>query len=524
MGRRRVRRHPDGATDPRLPALLALQALLARAVAAPEAPAAPAWDRVDGVERYQCRHRDVEPAYWGVTEGRRAGGCDCPVVLAEDMSEEVFQRLSSLRKPFIIRGAMDSWGAMTRWGGDFFATGPWKDHVIQKGTANVKDIIEQSSACEVARILGAKNAGRKAVRAYKEACEGLHAKRAAWVAGHSKEGVKIGDFARQVFSDDRLVARETYGKYISLDTSLFSAFPEIWEENIDPPAYLFQGDYMPKKVEDFQPGGKEARGRKGVVGGSRSLLFGGKGSRAPLHLDGAGWTSWIAVVKGEKLIYMWHPDTDDKAAFGGRLPLNMVHLAKAEPFMENTPEIWAGWRAKGRAYGDRNWDWESYAVGSGNVGTHMPPMAPMECIVEEGEIVITWDTWHAAFNLEPGIGVTGNFLSSADLPGFIFRDFFNGGLIYLEVYEGITNERKHDNKDLGLKVMKQVATYVRNVQERGTRQQKRTLAMRQSELWENWGRPGKSKDQDRRYTDLAILGHCSKLVKVLTGDLKHGEL
>ena len=70
MGRRRVRRHPDGATDPRLPALLALQALLARAVAAPE----PAWDRVDGVERYQCRHRDVEPAYWGVTEGRRAGG------------------------------------------------------------------------------------------------------------------------------------------------------------------------------------------------------------------------------------------------------------------------------------------------------------------------------------------------------------------------------------------------------------------------------------------------------------------
>ena len=504
MGRRRrVRRPPDGATDPRLPALLALQALLARAVAAPE----PAWDRVDGVERYKCRHRDVEPAYWGATEGRRAGGCDCPVVLAEDMSEEVFQRFSWLRKPFIIRGAMDSWGAMKRWDGDFFATGPWKDHVIPKGTANVKQIVEQSSACEVARILRAKNAGRKAVRAYKERCEGLHAKRAAWVAGHSKEGVKIGDFARQVFSEDPLVARGTYGKYISLDTSLFSAFPEIWEENVDPPAYLSQDDYLASNE---------------ALGGSRSLLFGGKGSRSALHLDGAGWTSWIAVVKGEKLIYMWHPDTDDQAAFGGRQPLANFHLAKVDPFMENTPEMWAVWRAEGRAYGDRNWDWESYAVGSGNVGAHMPPMAPMECIVEEGEIVITWDTWHVAFNLGPTIGVTGNFLGSADLPGFIFRDFYNGGHDYLEVYEGVTNERKHNKKDLGLKVMKQVATYVRNVQERGTRQQKRTLAMRQSELQENWGRSGLSKGH--RYADYAILGYCSELVEVLTGKLKHGEL
>ena len=52
----------------------------------------------------------------------------------------------------------------------------------------------------------------------------------------------------------------------------------------------------------------------------------------------------------------------------------------------------------------------------------------------------------------PTIGVTGNFLGSADLPGFIFRDFYNGGHDYLEVYEGVTNERKHNKKDLGLKV------------------------------------------------------------------------
>ena len=163
----------------------------------------------------------------------------------------------------------------------------------------------------------------------------------------------------------------------------------------------------------------------------RALLLGGPMSRCGLHIDDYGWTSWIAVIRGTKLFYLWPGDVDRKATFafsdaqatptGSGTDGLMQFLTQFDPFREQSPEMEAMFEETGRSYGDELWDWEARDALSPQRSTPLPPVKPVECIAKAGEILVTWDNWHAALNLEATIAVAKVLLDKWGLPFYLWR-------------------------------------------------------------------------------------------------------
>ena len=57
----------------------------------------------------------------------------------------------------------------------------------------------------------------------------------------------------------------------------------------------------------------------------------------------------------------------------------------------------------------------------------MPPLKPAECIVKAGEMIITWDNWHAVLNLEATLAVSGTMIDRFALPMYLWRDMVYRG-------------------------------------------------------------------------------------------------
>ena len=160
----------------------------------------------------------------------------------------------------------------------------------------------------------------------------------------------------------------------------------------------------------------------------RALLLGGPMSRCGLHIDDLGWTSWIAVIRGAKLFYLWPGDVDRKAAFALSDAQAMnpekggIHLlTQFDPFREQSPEMEAMFEETGRSYGDELWDWEARDALSPQRSTPLPPIKPVECIAKAGEILVTWDNWHTALNLEASLAVGRSYLDKWGLPFYLWR-------------------------------------------------------------------------------------------------------
>ena len=148
-------------------------------------------------------------------------------------------------------------------------------------------------------------------------------------------------------------------------------------------------------------------------------------SRCGLHIDDYGWTSWIAVIRGTKLFYLWPGDVDRMAAFAyndaqaTKPGQGMALYTQFDPFREQSPEMEAMFEATGRSYGDELWDWEARDALSPQRSTPLPPVKPVECITKAGEILVTWDNWHAALNLEATIAVAKVLLDKWGLPYYL---------------------------------------------------------------------------------------------------------
>ena len=159
----------------------------------------------------------------------------------------------------------------------------------------------------------------------------------------------------------------------------------------------------------------------------RALLLGAPMSRCDLHIDDLGWTSWIAVIRGTKLYYLWPADVDRKATFAysdaqATMPEgDMRFFTQFDPFREQSPEMEAMFEETGRSYGDELWDWEARDALSPQRSTPLPPVKPVECIAKAGEILVTWDNWHAALNLEATIAVAKVLLDKWGLPFYLWR-------------------------------------------------------------------------------------------------------
>ena len=156
-------------------------------------------------------------------------------------------------------------------------------------------------------------------------------------------------------------------------------------------------------------------------------------SRCDLHIDDLGWTSWIAVIRGTKLYYLWPADVDRKATFAysdaqATMPEgDMRFFTQFDPFREQSPEMEAMFEETGRSYGDELWDWEARDALSPQRSTPLPPIKPVECITKAGEILVTWDNWHAVLNLEATLAVSGTMIDRFALPMFLWRSMVYSG-------------------------------------------------------------------------------------------------
>ena len=180
------------------------------------------------------------------------------------------------------------------------------------------------------------------------------------------------------------------------------------------PAALRPPDFAPK---DWFGAGEE----------ERQLLLGGEGGRWLPQQNGLGATGWTAVVRGSKLFYLWPGDVEHQAAFNLPYPPFTkkgdftYFFADFDAFQEHSPELGAIWAESQRRYGDAVWDWEARGAHSGQRSTPLPPVLPMECIVQEGEILVTMDAWHTALNLEPALAVAGRLIDRYALPMLQWR-------------------------------------------------------------------------------------------------------
>ena len=184
----------------------------------------------------------------------------------------------------------------------------------------------------------------------------------------------------------------------------------------------------PGKPGDYErPEDKRAAVKAANNGNNRALLLGGPMSRCSLHIDDFGWSSWIAVIRGTKLFYLWPADVDRKAtfAFGDGLSEKndggIRFYTKFDPFREQSPEMEAMFEETGRSYGDELWDWEARDALSPQRSIPLPPVKPVECIAKAGEILVTWDNWHTALNLEASLAVGRSYLDKWGLPFYLWR-------------------------------------------------------------------------------------------------------
>ena len=450
---------------------------LAAALAAAALAAAPAAEANFGEAPAPAPGREVcrdgkPPRYWdvvddplydkplGITHPRRAGGCACVYEHIDDLTPERFETYNRQRRPLVIAGAMEGWPAMKNWRDNAYLTeGAWGKHVFARrdpGTGKKRPPWEEfpsptDKPCRFARKLQWQRVGRERYDAWMKACE-VRVKKVAKRYRHSKYGAQgellakphtLAQVVDELFGAGKgkqRVRKKWYGTYILLDTSLFDGHPRLWEANIgtipkilDPSHDEGPRDFTPGapgRVSDYPS--KEvyrkvlAESSSRSAGGSRSLLLGGPMSRSSLHLDGFGWTSWIAVVRGTKLFYLWPTDLDYKAAFQLKdptaTPPSLPNFeAELDPFAEQSPELEAKFAESGRAFGDELWDWEARDAFSAARSSPLPPMKPAECIVREGEMIVSWENWHVALNVEASMAVTGNFIDKFTLPLYLWR-------------------------------------------------------------------------------------------------------
>ena len=401
------------------------------------------------------------PEVYGVTEGRtRQGGCHCHYVDIADLDEATFTaKYNSKRIPLVVTGALKHWRAMEEWTPAFFSTGVWKDVNIlgsdKAGKAHLFTLdLEGNDPCTLAMRMHAMAKGdgargkrpRDLVRFLPE-CE-------AWVAarrerfGGAEEKLKerghfpatYAEFIEWIFDKEK--EEDMYGLYIKLDKQFSQDHPELIEEY----APLTGPGAIPDWLQFTKPGQDLGREEDGTLPKHFPIqndwhipawLIGATGSRTTTHLDGTGWTSWIAVIKGKKLVNLWHNEADYNATVAGKdlheggrdkegADLTDYHSYSLDPFDKLPPQIKKNWARSGRSYLDQHWDPDARTAFRGNGGDPLPPMAPAQCVLKDGDLLITMDTIHSALNLEPGIALTGNALDVYGLAQFIWRGWLHG--------------------------------------------------------------------------------------------------
>ena len=157
--------------------------------------------------------------------------------------------------------------------------------------------------------------------------------------------------------------------------------------------------------------------------GRPTIFAAAKGSRTLPHMDRGGYNPWIGLVKGRKLFYLWPADIDYNATFGAD-NVRGPDLSRFDfdPFNKLPPQLKAAWERSGRSFMDQEWDATKYtSFGPEGGGNLLPPMAPGQCLVKAGELILTLDTVHSVLNLEPTLAIGSDELDRYSIAGWVWR-------------------------------------------------------------------------------------------------------
>jgi len=305
----------------------------------------------------------------------------------DTMTQEAWNEVYNAKRPVILQGVMDKWPARTEWDFDFFRKGPWSSHEVQ-----LKQHGPFQACMDTERTIERVQERHGSKGQMDPNCEALLSKVDTIYEDGMAEGgggldaislalqELLGEHGRNVrrkvqigtLMGEMLANQSDYGTYLFLESKVFQKHPELWTKYITPlHPFLDPVDFSPHD-------GNEGASR-------RNLLLGSAGSRSTLHMDPYGWTSWIAVLSGSKAFRVWPPNAT-KAMYMASEAADSSFASPIDSF-GNDPEG----------------------------ATDFLSSQPLEAVLQPGEIIVTMDWWHQAFNLEQGLAITGNFIDKGNV-------------------------------------------------------------------------------------------------------------
>ena len=467
-------RYPRRAAGP----LLSTALLLLAAAAGGRRGGAAAAPGEDPARCPEDRFVDVEEVP-GFTEGRkRQGGCACKYVHISELTEELFNRhYSEKRIPLVVSGALDGLEALEKWGPEYFRTREWEAvegkfsdgkgsfHMGNVFLKSFRDIAKRADPCKQALTLhqeaarsGSRRGGKRGkLMKFLQECETWTKARTDRLEATPKD-LGATDFAGVLSALLDPEREDTHGWMTSPEKGypFLDGHPGLrseanparipgWlrggkvsngTEDVEVPPNVDFGQNKAKTWSLFhmakvQPDGTGGEGPFNTTAPSLSsnnwghptIFAGAKGSRTLPHMDRGGYNPWIGLVKGRKLFYLWPADIDYNATFGAsNVEGHDFSYFEMDPFNKLPPQLKAAWERSGRSFMDQEWDATKYtSFGPEGGGNLLPPMAPGQCLVKAGELILTLDTVHSVLNLEPTLAIGQDELDRYSLAGWVWR-------------------------------------------------------------------------------------------------------
>ena len=373
------------------------------------------WGQAPAGEASAAGCRSVELAgVPGFEHARSFGNCGCTYVDARTLDRATFEQdFNEARRPVVLTHATEGWPGADSWGAGFFQQSLLGDRRVSIEGGDL------ANPCKEALVINEK-----------------HRYDFPYV------GYELDDFLQLCISDYNGAERETPAAALEDKNTTLGEFALAALEHNDaghfanrlPPGQVSLSD-LPEEVAGKcrLPGFLEPEvdflGE--AQAGGPSLEMGAAKSRARLQLNGPGRTAWTTTLKGQRLVAMW-PQYVDLDTFGPQPsgPDATSMVSDFNPFNRFAPQISHVQKWNKRMFGDGEWDWDGgRSFGPRQGAEHLHPVEPAECVVNEGELLVTFDSWHAAYSPLASVALSGSFVDRYAAPGVAWVDFLHSNVL-----------------------------------------------------------------------------------------------
>ena len=160
---------------------------------------------------------------------------------------------------------------------------------------------------------------------------------------------------------------------------------------------------------------------------SLDLEVGATYAKSRLGANPIDTSKWYGVTRGQLAVRLWprQLDTDEQFGPAARVETEKVtgvvdaHIKVGymmDMFNVVPPMIWRQWR--NNTFGNPDWEWNKTMD---LTWEEHAQIGPMECIVNAGDIIAVFNSWHQYMYLEPGLVISSNFMGIHLVPNFIIR-------------------------------------------------------------------------------------------------------